>query len=441
MSDYSYVIDSSFKPFSMQEMLVPFSLYKEAYDKTEEGYNALSDKADKFRYLADTLPEGSKARQIYEGYANDLTSNAESLANEGLTMANRRSLTSLKRRYAGEIGRLDMAQEKLEKIQNLRYTMDAQDPSMIYALDNLSIDDLLDGHTPNLYGVSGSKLYERGLQIGASDSSRIWSNPKVQQVNDYYQSLYQTNGRDPRILNAWRKDLQSIPELKESLDGTLKEFGATDNLKEANPIGYERATEAVINGIINGSTYKRADNFQRDLGKLTAAELEAKRESDRNYKLQLIQAGLKEDAKGNLVFDEDNPYMKKKTETKSSGKTEKSGGSGTAHETQMKKGIRIEWDGNPADDNKKVKYKSKDIEDGDQEHKGDLTNYDDLPKEAKDMVDKIIKDGRSDFYDIYYSPFKEGTFWNDNPILEVRPRDIQVDDAPDADALNSIFGE
>lgn len=440
MSDYSYVIDSSFKPFSMQEMLVPFSLYKEAYDKTEEGYNALSDKADKFRYLADTLPEGSKARQIYEGYANDLTANAESLANEGLTMANRRSLTSLKRRYAGEIGRLDKAQEKLEKIQNLRYTVDAQDPSMIYAVNNLSIDDLLDGKDPNLYGVSGSKLYERGVQIGASDSSRIWSSPKVQQVNDYYQSLYQSNGRDPRILNAWRRDLQSIPELNDSLEGTLKEFGATDNLKEANPIGYERAKEAVINGIINGSTYKRADNFQRDLGKLTAAELEAKRESDRNYRSQLAQAGLKEDEKGNLVLDENNPYLKKKTETKDNGKNKKSGGSGTAHETQLKKGIRIEWNGNPAND-KNVKYKSEDIKDEDQEHKGDLTNYEDLPQEAKNMVDKIIKDGRSDFYDIYYRPFEEGTFWNDNPILEVRPRNIQVDDAPDTNALNSLFGE
>ena len=50
--NYSYVIDNSFQPFSMQEMLVPFSAYKEAYEKSEEQYNELSEKADKFKYLS-----------------------------------------------------------------------------------------------------------------------------------------------------------------------------------------------------------------------------------------------------------------------------------------------------------------------------------------------------------------------------------------------------
>ena len=71
MGNYSYVIDSTFQPFSMQEMLVPFTAYKEAFEKTEEAYTDLSDKSDKFKYLSETLPEGSKARALYEGYAND----------------------------------------------------------------------------------------------------------------------------------------------------------------------------------------------------------------------------------------------------------------------------------------------------------------------------------------------------------------------------------
>ena len=90
--NYSYVVDSTFQPFNMQEMLVPFSAYKDAFENSEEQYDTLSQGADKFKYLSDTLPEGSKARQIYEGYANDLRAQAEDLAHNGLTMGNRRAL-------------------------------------------------------------------------------------------------------------------------------------------------------------------------------------------------------------------------------------------------------------------------------------------------------------------------------------------------------------
>ena len=44
--NYSYVVDSTFQPFNMQEMLVPFSAYKDAFEKSEEQYDSLSQGAD-----------------------------------------------------------------------------------------------------------------------------------------------------------------------------------------------------------------------------------------------------------------------------------------------------------------------------------------------------------------------------------------------------------
>ena len=71
-NNYSFVVDSAFTPFSMQELLTPMLMYKENFEKMESAYEDLSSKADKFKYLSETLPEGSKGRQIYEGYANEL---------------------------------------------------------------------------------------------------------------------------------------------------------------------------------------------------------------------------------------------------------------------------------------------------------------------------------------------------------------------------------
>ena len=388
MANYSFVIDSSFKPFSMQEMLVPFQMYKDAFEKTEDAYMDLSQKADTFKYLSETLPEDSKARQIYEGYANGLAKQAEDLAQNGLSMANRRALTSYKRRYQGEIGKLNKADEALQKEIDRRTTLSANDPTTLYATDNLSIDDFLDRKKPNDYSVSGDKLYQRGLQIGASDSSRIWSNPKVKDVNDYYQDFITTNGRNPEVLKAWRRDLMSIPELNDSLNATLKEFGVTDNLKGIN---LERAKESVINGIINGSTYKRNDTIQQNLGVLTAAQKESKnewqhefdlkkKESDRNYKLAVDELNLKKAA--DTASEANNtPKFKNPVVLEFDG------------ESPLKNGDRYKDGANVT---------SSEISDVDDVPSGQLMSYEELPTTVRDNVKRAIS-GRGKPTDYHYN--------------------------------------
>lgn len=392
MANYSFVIDSSFKPFSMQEMLVPFQMYKDAFEKTEDAYMDLSQKADTFKYLSETLPEDSKARKIYEGYANGLAEQAEDLAQNGLSMANRRALTSYKRRYQGEIGRLSKADEALQKDIDRRTALSANDPTTLYATDNLSIDDFLDRKRPNDYSVSGDKLYQRGVQIGASDSARIWSNPKVQDVNKYYQDFITTNGRSPEILNAWRKDLMSIPELNDSLNSTLKEFGVTDNLKGIN---LERAKESVINGIINGSTYKRNDAIQQNLGVLTAAQEEQKnewqqefdfkkKESDRNYKLAVDELNLKAAAAtANKTTSEANNTPKFKNPVV----LEFNGESPLKNSDRYKDGANVT---------------SSEISDVDDVPAGQLMSYEELPTTVRDNVKRAIS-GRGKPTDYHYN--------------------------------------
>jgi len=81
----------------------------------------------------------------------------------------------MKRRYAGEIGRLEEADTVMQKEIEMRRQMNAKDSSMLYATDNLSIDDFLGRNTPNLYNISGNELYTRGAAAGKAVSSRIYS--------------------------------------------------------------------------------------------------------------------------------------------------------------------------------------------------------------------------------------------------------------------------
>lgn len=420
---YNFVIDSSFTPMSLQEMLVPFTAYKDAFEKTEEAYVELSDKSNKFKYLSEQLPEGSKARQIYEGYADTLASQAEDLARNGLTAGNKRALTSLKRRYSGEIGRLEKADEALQKEREMRRARGLQDSSMLYAIDNMGIDDFLDGSTPNLYGISGNELYTRGATLGKAMSSRMTSSGDAGSViNGYYRDWVTKNGVSQESMAAF---MQSAP-VQQMVDNILMSRGVAGNLTGAN---LARARQEVLNGIYDGVVYQESHNPVRDPGVMGAAELDASRRG---------WAGL---AQSESHFQQEMAYKRAAlaasiddaTGKKLSGRRSGSGSSSdTEHRTQGKHGLRLSWHGNnpkdrngDADNDVTVHRLPSDVED----YNGTPKDYDDLPGYMRDKVDKVIGNrGDPDDFEYYYTPYKGGFFNDQESELYMVPRDIITDD-------------
>lgn len=326
-TDYSFVVDSSFQPYSFKEMIQPFVIYKDAYEKAEAAYEDLADKSNKFQYLSETLPEGSKARKLYEGYANELNKQANDLAKHGLNMGNRRSLLDLKRRYQGEIGRLVSADEAMQEERKLRRQMNAKDSSMLYANDNLSIDQFLDGETPNLYNVSGDELRKEGAQYAQAASSRIYGNTQVQNITKYFQEIMQTQGYSPETMAAFRHNLESVPEFNQAVQDIMDARGVTGNLTGHN---YERARQSIINGIMEGALYKESRSVQQNPGVMTAAQAASNalgwanhNETVRQHNLQLRMKGYDENGNYNPVNDQE---LKKATEiAKAQGKVDANG--------------------------------------------------------------------------------------------------------------------
>lgn len=427
--NFSYVIDSSFQPFSMQEMLVPFSAYKDAYEKSEEQYNDLSEKSDKFKYLSETLPEGSKARKLYEGYANDLAKQAEDLAHNGLSMSNRRALTTMRRRYQGEIGRLLQADEAMREEKKLRRSLSAQDSSMLYAIDNLDIDSFLDGETPNLYNISGNELYTRGAEVGKAASSRVVNVGEGNiTLGGYYRDLVSKYGYSPELLNKFRNDMNAIPELKAAFDDYMNASGVNQNLT-----GYSRgrAAQYFINGVLNGAIYQENHNPTRDLGVLTPGEKAQIDMQQKQFNLSKSQLdaraasmGYKVDDNGNLKIDPER--MKALQELKKAGKGKSGSSSSNSGQSAIaKNAITITWKGNPNDGATEVKTaRFKD----DDDVIGNGIMYDDLPKWARDQVDNYVGNSNVDLYQYFYQPYAKGTFSHDDEVITVVPSSKIVKD-------------
>ena len=293
MATYNFVIDSSFRPYSFEERVKPYLLYKDAYDKAEAVYDELSDKADTFSYLADKLGDdpNNKAAQIYKGYADELQRQADDFARNGLTMANRRALGNLKRRYQGEIGQLVRADERMKEVQKKRDALQAAGKQMFYGVENLDINDFLgDGSQFNGYAIDAEDLRREAADYAKNVSSSLYDSDLVESTNKHFLKEVEKYGRDPEILAAWRSDLESIPEFQNAVNDIVRARGIDTNLKGAD---YDSAVQTIINGVMEGAVSKTTHKYVSNPDVLTAAQQNAAAKAERAQILSENRAGLK----------------------------------------------------------------------------------------------------------------------------------------------------
>ena len=413
--NYNFVIDSSFSPLTMQEMLVPFNTYKEVFENTEKVYDDLQQKADTFKYLSTTLPEGSEARKMYEGYANDLYAKSQDFMNNGLSMGNKRGLMEMKRRYQGEIGELARADEALKKEQELRRTVAAKDPSMLYKTDNLTIDSFLNGKTPDTWSISGRELYAQAAAAGKALSSRVFSSGDGgKTLGGYFRDYVQRNGITQDQLNKFREQILNdfssqvtvLPEFQAEAQMLLDAEGVSDNLSGDN---LRRAQQQVIRGLVDGAVYTEAHNPTRDPGVMSAYERQS---LDRQAAAQgLVWNDKTKSFEYSLERDPTYQRQQKIAEWKAANNVKdddkKTGSSGYGNLSAEP--ISIEFDDDPEAED--AEYTTA-YGDAAAESAGKIVSYGSLSSGVKKVVDKILKEKNAspENYLIEYTPFERGTF-------------------------------
>lgn len=467
MANYNYVVNSHFHPFSFQERVAPFMLYKDAYDKAEEKLVEMQKGAGLFKYLSSELPEKSRARQLYESYANDLETQAKDFLKNGLTMPIKGAITRLRGRYSSEIGMLERADKKLNEEIAARNAMRANGKMMLFANENPTIDDFLDGSKFNNYGISTDALYQKGFNAAKAASMRkVWAGD-VGSVMGYYKDWVQRKGYTEQDLMTFRNEIKqqflhdavtSLPGLQKSLAGILKSEGVEDNLVGNN---YDRAFEATLNGMMDGAIFEESHTPQRDLGKIDAATADShaiQREQMRQtrdlqelaYQRQLAMNGLteKRDANGNIIYDynSENDVEKKRTSAKyeamykakypdgipGGGKS----GSGSTRGAKLTSGTMVEWEGDVTD-GKEHKLKGaldfgKMSPSDKKKHAkmvGEPVQYDDLPKPMQDYVKGLNIDPNLHRYYIYTNKY--------NSRLQIEPHTTSVTTG----LVNALLGE
>lgn len=297
MPNYSYVADAHYKPYSFQEMLMPLTLYKQESDKREQEYLDYADRMDAFRQMAEDNPD-SYAAQIYNNYSNDYQKAYNDYIEHGLNVGNKNDWLNLKRRYKGEIGRLEEADKVLKELQK---NMRDKGSSYLWGNEAPTLDDIL--HNPNYtnFGISTEDLYKKGAQAATSSASRLYNNAKVSDITKYYQEIIQSQGYSPELVAAFRRDLNAIPELRDAVNDILTETGAAEHLSGNN---LDRAVQSIINGIVDGAAYKETRTIKDNPGVLTAAQSVHYGQQERSQKLTEKRYGYEWNGKEHVQISE-----------------------------------------------------------------------------------------------------------------------------------------
>lgn len=308
---YDFVVDASYNPFqSMTEMLVPFQMYKQEYDKAESDYLDLNTKADAFETLAGKLPEGSKAQKMYQTYADELKSQADDLARYGLTMNNRRALTGLKRRYEGEVGKLiNLATLRKAKIEEQR-KLAQQDPTRLFSRDmaTTTLDDFLGNSDLGYESYSGALLAKQVGDAASALSKALGDVRNGKAIDPYTKTWLEERGFTPAQIQEAINNPNSPGVLNTIVNNVVNSSGIS---RWADPAtlrqAYGIASQGLWNAVGQSQVHSYTDKANEAALQHMYKELEADNEATR--KAALVQQQAQEAKK--LAINPTNIYNPK----------------------------------------------------------------------------------------------------------------------------------
>lgn len=255
------VVNSKYNPFTFDELIKPYTMYEDAYEKQEAVLDAAREK-EFTDYLDQQLdPE---AYNMYNTASTGLKAVSDELATKGLSPELRGRIKSVARDYKSTMDTLNTAQTKLNAEMERRLKNGSD---YVYQQNDLRIGDFLGGRTPNQKGESltditkdiSTEFAHRAAQITEDTWSKAMdSNGKV--VGGYYDlatttglsaaqldtilsdsSTWESIMKDPRISDSQKNQLRSfrnvIETKKRAIDYDKYDGDSRNKIDEAIAVG------------------------------------------------------------------------------------------------------------------------------------------------------------------------------------------------------------
>ena len=284
--NYSLTVNSTFNPYSLQELLPIYQANAQAQYQAEEAFSQLQMKADQWEKLANNAQDAD-VYNTYKAYSNQLKAAADDILNNGINTTSRRNLMNMRAQYASNIIPIEEAYNKRQQQAQILWQARLQDPTLI-AQDpselGLSYYMKNPNYTPQSY--SGKLLTAQSAQAAQNLAKTLSSYGKGEPIDSYTNTFIQKHG-------LTRNDIQKY--LNGETTATNKVLGAI----------YQQVYDSSqIGNWANENQRKQAANFIKQgmwsaIGQDTVQAME-NFEARENYKLQqqlaLMQAQQQQQA-------------------------------------------------------------------------------------------------------------------------------------------------
>lgn len=270
--NYSLTVNSTFNPYSLQELLPIYQANAQAQYQAEEAFSQLQMKADQWEKLANNAQDADVYSK-YKSYSNQLKEAANDVLNNGINAASRRNLMNMRAQYASNIIPIEEAYNKRQQQAQVLWQARLQDPTLI-AQDpselGLSYYMKNPSYTPQSY--SGKLLTAQSAQAAQNLAKTLSSYGKGEPIDSYTNTFIQKHG-------LTRNDIQKY--LNGETTATNKVLGAI----------YQQVYDSSqIGNWANENQRRQAANFIKQgmwsaIGQDTVQAME-NFEARENYKLQ-----------------------------------------------------------------------------------------------------------------------------------------------------------
>lgn len=246
------VINSQFRPFTYDEMVKPLVQYKEAYDKVEQDYSDLAAQTEMWKDIVNQT-DSPEAYAMYKSYSDRLNSIVDDFS-KGMNLRNRSALIGMKRRYAQDIAPIAKASEAMNAANELRVKAG---PDAIFEVGEYnSLDQFLHGRTANNRYQSRDAITKQTAVMTEAAMAEAMKDPEFQKaMGDQYWLIKQhTGGSYEELLEAMKLGMMDNPVAQNRFSQIRQEM-----MKKAGISNYDAEGQKAIMSAIDLGLYAGLD--------------------------------------------------------------------------------------------------------------------------------------------------------------------------------------
>lgn len=248
MANFTLVADSTFKPFTYQELVTPIAHQQQVMDQLADEYDKLSSQAD----ILEAMGKNDKDKKSgvysqYQAYSNALREEADNLYRNGLNYDSRMRLSDLRRRYNKEIVPIQNAWNERKQEADTQMKARLQNPSLRFTRDaaNSSLEEYINNPMGG-YGVVDLKTVTAQMAGMAKNLTKQirGSKGQLEGIDQYTYDYIKKYGLDANIISDWIKNPDRSPALTNMMNQVLAANGLSSEEFRNSPNGASLLAEA-----------------------------------------------------------------------------------------------------------------------------------------------------------------------------------------------------